>query len=63
MPGRRSCQSGLSLRAYPKFPTATVATRFRQRRHIMAKVQAVLAALTRMGFVNTADGGKDVRIA
>jgi hypothetical protein len=35
-----------------------IAISFRQGRRILVKVQAVLAALTRMGFVSTADGGK-----
>jgi hypothetical protein len=35
-----------------------VAARFRQGRRNLAKVEAVLSALGRMGFVSTADGGK-----
>jgi hypothetical protein len=35
-----------------------VATSFRQGRRNLAKVQPVLAALARMGFVSTGDGGK-----
>jgi hypothetical protein len=36
----------------------SVATSFRQGRRNLTKVQAVVAALARMGFVSTADGGK-----
>jgi hypothetical protein len=35
-----------------------IAKSFRQGRRNLAKVQAVLAALARMGFVGTTDGGK-----
>jgi hypothetical protein len=35
-----------------------IATNFRQGRGNLAKVQAVLAALARMGFVSTAEGGQ-----
>lgn len=35
-----------------------VAARFRQGRRIVPKVASVLAALARMGFVDTADGGR-----
>jgi phage gp16-like protein len=38
--------------------TEGVATSFRQGRRNLAKVEAVVAALSRMGFVTTADGGK-----
>ncbi len=38
--------------------TESVATSFRQGRRNLAKVEAVMAALARMGFLNTADGGK-----
>jgi hypothetical protein len=35
-----------------------IATSFRQGWRNLAKVQAVLAALARMGFVSAGDGGK-----
>jgi hypothetical protein len=35
-----------------------IATSFRQGRRNLTKVQAVLAALARMGFVSTTDGGQ-----
>jgi hypothetical protein len=37
------------------------ATSFRQGRRNLTKVQAVLAALARMGFVSTTDGGRRLR--
>jgi hypothetical protein len=37
---------------------ASIATTFKQGRRVAPKVEAVLAALSRMGFVATADSGK-----
>ena len=37
---------------------AAVATRFKQGRRIAPKVAAVLAALARMGFIDSADSGR-----
>ncbi len=38
--------------------SATIAAGFRQGRRIEPKVRAVLVALSRMGYVSAADGGK-----
>jgi hypothetical protein len=37
---------------------AAIATAFKQGRRIAPKVSAVVAALARMGFVSTGDGGR-----
>lgn len=49
--------SALAVASGP-LDAATVASRFKQGRKIAPKVAAVLAALARMGFVDSADGGR-----
>ncbi|HEY8008768.1 MAG TPA: hypothetical protein VIE66_18740 [Methylocella sp.] len=49
--------SALAVASAP-LDVGTVAARFKQGRRIAPKVAAVLAALARMGFVDSADGGK-----
>jgi hypothetical protein len=39
-----------------------LAMRFKQGRRAAAKIAAVLAALSRMGFAATSDGGKTFRL-
>jgi hypothetical protein len=41
-----------------RIDAAVLATRFKQGRKIAPKVAAVLATLARMGFVDSAEGGK-----
>jgi hypothetical protein len=50
---------GLALaNASEPLDAGTVAATFRQGRRIAPKVEAVLAALARVGFVSTVDGGR-----
>ena len=46
------------IRRQRPLDAAALATRFKQGRKIAPKVAAVLAALARMGFIDTADGGQ-----